>query len=84
MGDDNFSYESSFGHAQHRGGPSEPLRLRPALPVSTHARCAGRLDYTAQQSSGIRAWRRDTDHIEKAFVFRRHAGTERCYFRHSW
>jgi len=27
------------------------------------------LDYTAQQSSGIRAWRRDTDHIEKAFVF---------------
>jgi 2-methylcitrate dehydratase PrpD len=27
------------------------------------------LDYTAQQSSGILAWRRDTDHIEKAFVF---------------
>jgi 2-methylcitrate dehydratase PrpD len=27
------------------------------------------LDYTAQQSSGITAWRRDTDHIEKAFVF---------------
>jgi 2-methylcitrate dehydratase PrpD len=27
------------------------------------------LDYTAQQSSGIRAWQRDTDHIEKAFVF---------------
>jgi 2-methylcitrate dehydratase PrpD len=27
------------------------------------------LDYTAQQSSGIRAWRRDTNHIEKAFVF---------------
>lgn len=27
------------------------------------------LDYTAQQSSGIVAWRRDTDHIEKAFVF---------------
>ncbi len=26
------------------------------------------LDYTAQQSSGIRAWQRDTDHIEKAFV----------------
>jgi 2-methylcitrate dehydratase PrpD len=26
-------------------------------------------DYTAQQSSGIVAWRRDTDHIEKAFVF---------------
>jgi 2-methylcitrate dehydratase PrpD len=27
------------------------------------------LDYTAQQSSGIAAWQRDTDHIEKAFVF---------------
>jgi 2-methylcitrate dehydratase PrpD len=27
------------------------------------------LDYSAQQSSGILAWQRDTDHIEKAFVF---------------
>jgi 2-methylcitrate dehydratase PrpD len=27
------------------------------------------LDYTAQQSSGIAAWQRDGDHIEKAFVF---------------
>ena len=27
------------------------------------------LDYAAQQSSGILAWRRDTDHIEKSFVF---------------
>jgi 2-methylcitrate dehydratase PrpD len=27
------------------------------------------LDYAAQQSSGIVAWRRDTDPIEKAFVF---------------
>jgi 2-methylcitrate dehydratase PrpD len=27
------------------------------------------LDYTAQQSSGIGTWQRDTDHIEKAFVF---------------
>ncbi len=27
------------------------------------------LGYAAQQSSGITAWRRDTDHIEKAFVF---------------
>src|SRR5262245_15588350 len=26
------------------------------------------LDYTAQQSSGIAAWQRDSDHIEKAFV----------------
>jgi 2-methylcitrate dehydratase PrpD len=27
------------------------------------------LDYTAQQASGTKAWQRDTDHIEKAFVF---------------
>jgi 2-methylcitrate dehydratase PrpD len=27
------------------------------------------LDYSAQQSSGILAWQRDTDHIEKSFVF---------------
>jgi 2-methylcitrate dehydratase PrpD len=27
------------------------------------------LDYTAQQSSGIAAWDRDSDHIEKGFVF---------------
>jgi 2-methylcitrate dehydratase PrpD len=27
------------------------------------------LDYAAQQSSGIVAWQRDTDHIEKSFVF---------------
>ena len=27
------------------------------------------LDYAAQQASGIAAWQRDTDHIEKALVF---------------
>jgi 2-methylcitrate dehydratase PrpD len=27
------------------------------------------MDYTAQQSSGIAVWGRDTDHIEKGFVF---------------
>ena len=27
------------------------------------------MDYAAQQASGIAAWQRDTDHIEKAFVF---------------
>ena len=27
------------------------------------------IDYTAQQSSGIAAWQRDSEHIEKAFVF---------------
>lgn len=27
------------------------------------------LDYAAQQASGVTAWRRDTEHIEKSFVF---------------
>jgi 2-methylcitrate dehydratase PrpD len=27
------------------------------------------LDYAAQEASGIASWQRDTDHIEKAFVF---------------
>jgi hypothetical protein len=27
------------------------------------------LDYAAQQASGIAAWQRDTNHVEKAFVF---------------
>ena len=27
------------------------------------------LDYAVQQASGTTAWQRDTDHIEKAFVF---------------
>ena len=27
------------------------------------------LDYTAQQSSGIASWYRDSSHIEKGFVF---------------
>jgi 2-methylcitrate dehydratase PrpD len=27
------------------------------------------MDYTAQQSSGVAAWSRDTDHIEKGFAF---------------
>ena len=33
------------------------------------ARMRAALDYTAQQCSGLVAWQRDTEHIEKAFVF---------------
>jgi 2-methylcitrate dehydratase PrpD len=50
-------------------GPSARLR-RPLAPAALDARqMRWVLDYAAQQSSGIVAWRRDTDHIEKAFVF---------------
>ena len=27
------------------------------------------IDYSSQQASGIKTWQRDTDHIEKAFLF---------------
>ena len=32
-------------------------------------RCAYLLSYAAQQAAGLTSWRRDRDHIEKAFVF---------------
>jgi 2-methylcitrate dehydratase PrpD len=68
MGGAAFSYESSlsthaiagvFGAAAAAGCAAalDPRQMRWLL------------DYTSQQSGGIRAWRRDTDHIEKAFVF---------------
>jgi len=36
------------------------------------------LDYAASRlAAGIGAWRRDTDHIEKAFLFGRDGGSQR-------
>jgi 2-methylcitrate dehydratase PrpD len=68
MGGFELSYESSFSTHSIAG----------TFGAAAAAGCAAALDpqgmrwlldYTAQQSSGIIAWRRDTDHIEKAFVF---------------
>lgn len=68
MGGATFSYES------HKSTHS----IAGVFGAAAAAACAAGLnaqqmrwllDYTAQQSSGIAAWRRDTDHIEKAFVF---------------
>ena len=68
MGGFEFSYENSLSTHSIAG----------TFGAAAAATCAGglnaqqmrwALDYTAQQSSGIVAWRRDTDHIEKAFVF---------------
>ncbi len=68
MGDDNFSYESSL--ATHSIAGTFGAAAAAACAAGLDARqMRWALDYTAQQSSGIRAWRRDTDHIEKAFVF---------------
>jgi 2-methylcitrate dehydratase PrpD len=68
MGGFDFSYESSL--ATHSIAGTFGAAAAAACAADLDAReMRWALDYTAQQSSGIAAWRRDTDHIEKAFVF---------------
>jgi 2-methylcitrate dehydratase PrpD len=68
MGGAAFSYESSL--ATHSIAGTFGAAAAAACAASLDARqMRWLLDYAAQQSSGIVAWRRDTDHIEKAFVF---------------
>jgi 2-methylcitrate dehydratase PrpD len=68
MGGAAFSYESSL--ATHSIAGTFGAAAAAACAAGLDARqMRWALDYTAQQSSGIVAWRRDTDHIEKAFVF---------------
>jgi 2-methylcitrate dehydratase PrpD len=68
MGGAQFSYQNSLSTHSIAG----------TFGAAAAAACAAQLDagqmrwvldYAAQQSSGIIAWRRDRDHIEKAFVF---------------
>jgi 2-methylcitrate dehydratase PrpD len=68
MGGAEFSYESSLDTHSIAGtfGAAAAAACAASLDAG-QIRWA--LDYTAQQSSGIVAWHRDTDHIEKAFVF---------------
>jgi 2-methylcitrate dehydratase PrpD len=68
MGGAAFSYESSL--ATHSIAGTFGAAAAAACAAGLDARqMRWALDYAAQQSSGITAWRRDTDHIEKAFVF---------------
>src|SRR5437660_339832 len=68
MGGFEFSYESSL--ATHSIAGTFGAAAAAACAAGLDARqMRWALDYTAQQSSGIIAWRRDIDHIEKAFVF---------------
>jgi len=68
MGGAEFSYESSL--STHSIAGTFGAAAAAACVAGLDARqMRWALDYTAQQSSGIVAWRRDTDHIEKAFVF---------------
>lgn len=68
MGGADFSYESSLSTHSIAGtfGAAAAAACAAALDIR---QMRWVLDYTAQQSSGIIAWRRDTDHVEKAFVF---------------
>ena len=68
MGGPAFSYESHKSSHSIAGvfGAAAAAGCAAGLDAQ---RMRWLLDYTAQQSSGIAAWRRDTDHIEKAFVF---------------
>ncbi len=68
MGGFELSYESSISTHSVTGtfGAAAAAACAAALDAQG---MRWLLDYTAQQSSGIIAWRRDTDHIEKAFVF---------------
>jgi 2-methylcitrate dehydratase PrpD len=68
MGGAEFSYESSL--ATHSIAGTFGAAAAATCIAGLDARqMRWALDYTAQQSAGIVAWRRDTDHIEKAFVF---------------
>jgi 2-methylcitrate dehydratase PrpD len=68
MGGAAFSYDSSL--ATHSIAGTFGAAAAAACAAGLEARqMRWLLDYAAQQSSGIVAWRRDTDHIEKAFVF---------------
>jgi 2-methylcitrate dehydratase PrpD len=68
MGGAEFSYESSV--STHSIAGTFGAAAAAACAASLDARqMRWALDYTAQQSAGIVAWRRDSDHIEKAFVF---------------
>src|ERR1700692_1761731 len=68
MGDANFSYESSLSTHSIAGTFGAAAAAACTARLDAH-QIRWVLDYTAQQSSGIRAWHRDPDHIEKAFVF---------------
>jgi 2-methylcitrate dehydratase PrpD len=68
MGGAEFSYEGSL--ATHSIAGTFGAAAAACCATGLDAReIRWALDYAAQQSSGIVAWRRDTDHIEKAFVF---------------
>ncbi len=68
MGGPKFSYESHKSSHSIAGIFGAAAAAGCSASLNTQ-QMRWLLDYTAQQSSGIASWGRDTDHIEKAFVF---------------
>jgi 2-methylcitrate dehydratase PrpD len=68
MGGPTFSYESHKS-SHSIGGVFGAAAAAACTANLSEQQMRWVLDYTAQQSSGIAAWGRDVDHIEKAFVF---------------
>jgi 2-methylcitrate dehydratase PrpD len=68
MGGAAFSYDSSLATHSISGTFGSAAAAACAAGLDAQ-QMRWVLDYTAQQSSGIITWRRDTDHIEKAFAF---------------
>ena len=68
MGGAAFSYESSLSTHSIAGTFGAAAAAGCAAGLDAR-QTRWLLDYAAQESSGFIAWRRDTDHIEKAFVF---------------
>ncbi len=57
-------------HSSHAiGGVFGAATAAGVLAGFDATRCAYLLSYAAQQAAGLTSWRRDRDHIEKAFVF---------------
>ena len=58
------------GHATHAfSGGFGAAAAAGAIAKLKAQQCRWLLSYAAQQTAGITSWRRDVDHIEKAFVF---------------
>jgi 2-methylcitrate dehydratase PrpD len=68
MGGAAFSYDSSLATHSIAGNFGATAAAACAAGLDAQ-QMRWVLDYAAQQSSGVKAWRRDIDHIEKAFVF---------------
>ena len=58
------------GHATHSFGPMfGAAAAAGALARFSPVACRYLLAYTCQQAAGVGSWTRDTEHVEKAFVF---------------